>query len=377
MMSGQDAEPVIRFSRGTPPGAVIPAGPLTSLAQEVVRSSAHEVFHYAPLNGFLGDEELRAHLADLTGRDADSIFVTNGSLQALDLVATHLLESRPGRVLVENPTYDRALRIFRRRGADVVGIPLQPKGIDVENVEHVLRSGAGVSFLYTIPDFQNPSGVTMDLERRARLLELAERYDFPIIEDSPYRHLSYGAEPPPALSTLDPDGETVVSINSLSKALAPGLRIGYVAAGGTLSRDLAKLSSDVYLAPSLLNQRIAGKALAAGLLAKTVDASRALIAPLRDNACKAVDDLLPGSLICYPGGGYFLGILVARQGSEQQLLDRAVSCSVEIVPGSSFCVRPQRYQFLRIPFQHLVAEDFTEGIRRLADALDHPTMNGR
>ena len=182
------------LSRGVPQTEAIPVADLAGIAASVAAKTPG-VFQYAPFGGFLGNEELRHHLGAFHQADPDGIFVGNGSLQVLDLVAEVLLQSERRIVLVERPTYDRSIKIFERHGARVLGIPLESDGLQLDVLEAFLNKRRP-AFLYTIPDFQNPSGVTTSQRKRERLLELAAQYNFLILEDIPYRELRVSGRAP-------------------------------------------------------------------------------------------------------------------------------------------------------------------------------------
>lgn len=220
----------VHFSRGIPPLEAIPSAAIAEHTSAVLAAEPDRVFQYAPIGHHTGDQELREQLGKFHSVDPDRVFVTNGSLQALDLLASHLLRgaARP-QVLVEAPTYDRAVQIFERHGARVSGVPLRHDGIDVDILKERLRTEVP-AFVYVIPDFQNPSGVTTSEDKRRELVRLSAEYGFTILEDIPYRELRFGGTAPTPFGELaeSADGARVLTIGSLSKVLSPGLRVGYV-----------------------------------------------------------------------------------------------------------------------------------------------------
>jgi 2-aminoadipate transaminase len=369
-MSTTAAVAPIAFTRGVPPIEAIPFRELAVHTQAALLEQPAAMFQYAPIARHRGDAVLRALIGQAHDADADAVFVTNGSLQALDLLAALALRVGNPEVWVEAPTYDRALSIFRRHGGWVSGVALETDGIDVEALRS--RLGHGVpAFLYTIPDFQNPGGVTMSEEKRRALAELAVHYGFRIVEDTPYRELRLRGASPPTLRELA-GPEHVITIGSFSKVLSPGLRVGYVVADAQTSLDLASLAEDTYLSPAPLAQAIAARSLASGLVAENVARIRALLGPRHDHAVGAVREGLGDVLLAVPDGGYFLSIRLAVAAGEEALLRAALDAGVALTKGSAFfaCAQPDDEVVVRLPFQALSPQDFADGVRRLGLAIE-------
>jgi len=358
----------LHFSRGIPPPEAIPAERLAEHTAAVLDELGAAVFQYPPIGRHLGDPTLRGLLAKEHGVDPDHILVTNGSLQALDLVSAQLLAGGGRLVYVEGPTYDRAARMFERHGARVVPIPVEPDGMDVDELHRRLRVQVP-DFLYTIPDFQNPSGVTLGEAKRRVLVGLAETYGFTIIEDIPYRELRFHGTTPPGLWQLA-DGARVITIGSLSKVLSPGLRIGYAISDGDTAPALAALSEGVYLSPVPLSQAIAARCLGSGLVQENVARVRELLRPRHDAAVRSVRNLLGDALMAVPDGGYYVGVRLSLGSDESAFLARARRDGLVLIAGSAFYPRdeppsPER-MFLRLPFQSLTPGEFEAGVGKLA-----------
>lgn len=362
---------IVTFNRGIPPAAAIPNAALASIAGDLA-ASRPELFQYAPLGGFRGDEGLRRALAHRHGAaQADEVFVGNGSLQVLDLVAAELLAAGGGPVLVETPTYDRAISIFERHGGHVAGVPVDRDGLDLQIFESRLQR-LRPAFLYTIPDFQNPSGATLSLARRAAVLDLAAHYGVTIVEDIPYRDLRYRGAGPPGLGTAG-SGVRVITVGSLSKTLSPGLRIGYAIAEEPMTLALARRAEATYLSPAPLCQAIAAESLTRGLVAETLAHLRTIFGPRCDAAVAAARHWLPGKLIAEPEGGYFLGLQLSGRVQETCLVAEAREVGVALASGSAFLPpreRTGRAKFLRLPFHDLEPSVFASGVERLAMVID-------
>ena len=212
----------ISFARGVPAPECIPVDELADCARVAIEQGGAAVLSYGPGGGFA---PLRAWIGERYGVEHERVVLTNGSLQGFVFLAERLAAGK--RVLVEAPTYDRPLRILARLGAEVVALPMDEEGLDPDALEHALRAGPPPAFLYTIPTFQNPSGRTLSLDRRSRVLALAREHGLLVVEDDPYGLVSFDGEPPPTLHELA-DGEGVVHSSSFSKTIAPGVRVGWL-----------------------------------------------------------------------------------------------------------------------------------------------------
>jgi 2-aminoadipate transaminase len=376
-----DATDVIPFARGIPPTSAIPAAELAALTADLLGERAGELFQYAPLGGNRGDPRLRAELARRHGAEPDDVFVGNGSLQVLDLLAAHLLGGARGDgpvVAVEAPTYDRARQLFARHGARLVAVPVEPDGMAVDVLAERIAGGMPPpAVIYTIADFQNPSGVTLAEPKRRALLTLAAAHGSVVIEDSPYRDLRYRGTAPPRLRDLAPAaGARVVAVSSLSKVLSPGLRVGYAVADPVTTAALAAAGEDTYLSPSPLSQAVAAAALAAGLVEANVARAVAHLGPLHDHAVSAVAEELGerARLLAVPGGGYYVSVhLDLSPGDDESALrSRAADLGLTLAAGSAFHPfagdPPARTVFVRIPFPAMAPADLREGLRRLRRA---------
>lgn len=361
----------VHFSRGVPPADLIPVDAIQEIAKDIADKERDSVFQYAPLGGYLGDPRLRAGIGERYGADPHTVFIGNGSLQLLVLVAQQLYTPDRPCVLVETPTYDRALTIFRRLGAKIVSCPLEADGPDIGLFADRIRKHSP-SFVYLIPDFQNPSGVTTSLTKRRKILDLAEETGTPIIEDSPYRDLRYGGAQVPLMRGLGSECE-VVTISSLSKTLSPGLRIGFLLAGEARLRKLAEAAENTYLSPPPLTQAIAAECLSAGLLEQNIDLVKAAITPRWRSAVAVMRTIFGDNLLAETEGGYFMSVRVAFEGDETALQDALGKRGVFISKGSAFLPEddPLRdsHLFLRLPFHALSQTRFSEGLSSVSATL--------
>lgn len=373
-----DASAPIVLSRGVPPREAIPSETLARIAKAVVSRNAEAAFQYAPLGGFLGAPGLRRRLGAFHGANPDGIFVSNGSLQVLDLVAALLLSDEQRTVLVERPTYDRSIRIFERHGGRIVGVPLRNDGPDLDLMATHLKERS-TAFIYLIPDFQNPSGVTASLSKRRRILELAHEHDVPVVEDIPYRALRFAGEAPPLFRAIAGDAD-VVTIGSLSKVLCPGVRIGYAITNPSVASRLAELAENTYLSPAPLCQALAEESFAQGLVDENIVRVRDLLRPRCAAATACARSLLGDRLLAEPEGGYFLSAVFDVAWEEREFIASARDAGVALTPGSAFFPpgeAPLSGQiFVRLPFHAVMPEAFEAAVRRLV-ALAERSNGGR
>jgi DNA-binding transcriptional MocR family regulator len=286
-------------------------------------------------------------------------------LQLQDLCARLLIE--PGDVVyVEEPTYDRTLRLLRRAGAHVVGFPLAEGGVDVDAVEARLRDGEQPVLFYLIPDFQNPSGTVLSEERRRRLAALAREHGFWIIEDVPYRRLRYRGEDLPSLFDSAPD--RVLQMSSYSKLISPGLRVGYVIVPEPLVADLAQMAEDTYINASYLNQAIVAEFIERGWLEPQIEALKELYEPRLYATLNALDDHM-ADLAAWrrPDGGFFVGVTLNDRVDTEALLDQASRANLALTDGRGFFADSTNGdRFVRLPFCALTPAEIHEGVGRLA-----------
>ena len=235
----------ISFARGAPAPECLDQALIADCARAALERDGTTILSYGTGGGYGPLRELLAQRHDV---EPGRVFLTTGGLQGFVFYAAVQLALRPGRVLVEGPTYDRPLKILARDGAEVVPLAMDDEGLDLDALEAELRRGGPISFLYTIPTFQNPSGRTIGTDRRRRLAEIAAEYDLPILEDDPYGLVRYEGEPLPSIHALE-GGERVTFTSSFSKTVAPGLRIGYFVVPAELVAAYDDRAVSTYISP--------------------------------------------------------------------------------------------------------------------------------
>jgi DNA-binding transcriptional MocR family regulator len=353
----------ISFARGVPAPECIPVQELADCARAAVERDGETVLSYGPVGGY---QPLRDWIAERHGVDPGRVLVTNGSLQGLVFLAERFTGRR---VLVEQPTYDRPLKILAARGVDVSAVAMDEQGIDPDALERVLATGPPPAFLYTIPTFQNPSGRTLTVERRRRLIELARDYDLLVLEDDPYGLVRFEGDAPPTLFELD-GGERVLYSSSFSKTIAPGLRVGYFVLSEPLERELEALAVSTYITPALLGEATVFEFLRRGNLDTNLERVRSLLRVRRDAMLEALERELPGARWSRPEGGYFVWLELPEQADASALLERAAPAGVTFVPGTDFGGPPWS---ARLAFSFVSPEQIHDGVRRLAALVAEPS----
>ena len=360
----------ILFTRGVPAVEALPTKLLSECFQTVLEApNGWSILQYGHNGGYL---PLRHLLGEQYNVSPDQIIVGNGSLHLQDLLSA-LTIKQGDVVFVEQPSYDRAIKTFRRRGAKVIGIPLEHDGINIKALEQAIAKQVP-AFLYVIPDFQNPAGVTTSAQKRQALVDLAERYGFWLVEDVPYRTLRYKGEPAPLLRDLN--AERVLTISSYSKLISPALRVGYLVGPVDLVKKLTKLAEDTVLAPVLPTQAAVVEFHTRGYFASNLESLKQLYAPRLNSIVAALKKYLPNVPFAEPEGGFFVSIYLPEQSDSSTLLERAKATGLTLTNGQDFFADTPEggedsmgKRFVRLPFCALTPEQIDEGVRRLATLL--------
>jgi 2-aminoadipate transaminase len=351
----------IKLTRGVPPPEAFPTERLAECATAVLHTNPGVVLQYGSAGGYAA---LRQYVAAQYKVGIERVMIGQGSLQLLDTVARVMV--KPGDVVyVEQPSYDRAITVLRRAGARLVGIPLAADGPDVDFMVDRLKSGERPVLFYIIPDFQNPSGTVMSLEKRQRMAGLAAQYGFYYVEDSPYRKLRYHGAELPTLFDLAP--ERVMQMSSYSKLIAPGLRVGYVVAAPELASGLLKFSEDTYINASYFNQAIVHEFIQRGWLDENIATLKRLYAPRLEATLDALAEFMAGQATWAPvEGGFFVGLTLKKPVGAADLLARASAAGLLLTDGRGFFTNFTGDRFVRLPFCALTPEEIAAGVARLA-----------
>jgi 2-aminoadipate transaminase len=367
-MQNQVVSEQILFTRGVPAIEALPSKLLSECMQAVLEGpDGKTILQYGHNAGYL---PLRQLLAEQYDVPFEQVLVGNGSLHLQDLLAAMLIKQGDV-VLVEQPSYDRAIKTFRRRGAKVIGIPLEHDGVNLVALEKAIAKKVP-AFMYVIPDFQNPAGVTTSTEKRQALVSLAQRYGFWLVEDVPYRTLRYAGETLPLLRDLNT--ERAITISSYSKLIGPALRVGYLIGPTQLVKSLAKLAEDTILTPVLPTQAAVVEFHKRGYFTSNLESLRQLYAPRLQTITTALKTHLPNVAFPEPQGGFFVSITLPEQVAATHLLTRAREVGLTLTDGRDFFADPldeskqqeRGERFIRLPFCALTPSELQEGIKRLA-----------
>ena len=356
---------IINLTRGVPPAEVFPIDEIQACLATALKRDGGQVLTYNFVPGYA---PLRQILAERMGVPVDQIFTGNGSLEIVNFLSAIFLQ--PGDcAFTESPTYDRANTLFKRTGATMVGIPMESDGVNLNAFEAALKTRTPKLF-YTITDFHNPLGTVTSLEKRQQVARWAEEYDFIVIEDSPYRLLRYRGEDIPTLYSLAPD--RVVHLCSVSKLLAPGLRVGWAVGSPQTIGKLVKWGIDSTLASPSPTQAIVYEYMRAGLFDINIERLKQVYAPRLAALASAIDRLMPDVIYPKPEGGFFIGLTLPKGNSMDQLMQDAAVVGLKITDGRAFFTDPaDGEQFLRIPFCTLPPDEIEAAVLRLAGIVRH------
>ncbi len=369
---------MISFAGGLPAPEVFPVAQFQEASRRILAEHASQALQYSTTEGY---RPLREMIARHTARygivvEPDNILITSGSQQALDLIGKVFIN--PGdHLLVEKPTYVGALQAWNAYQAEYVTVALDDDGMQTDELEAVLR--VGPKFIYVLPNFHNPGGVTLSLERRHRLVELADRYGVPLVEDDPYGQLRYDGkhlEPLVVLASRlrshqeSPYGGNVLYLSTFSKTLAPGLRLGWVVAPAEVIRRLVQAKQGADLHTSTLTQMIAYEVARGGFLDRHVQVIREVYRARRDVMLEALKKYFPANVRwTYPQGGLFLWVVLPETVDATLVLQEAIAEKVAFVPGSAFFADGSGHHTFRLNFSNATPERIEEGIRRLGVVL--------
>jgi 2-aminoadipate transaminase len=359
---------LISFAGGFPDAGTFPRERVAGLLAELAEAGEVSAFQYAPTRGLQGAREAFADRIEAgQGRrpGEGELIVTSGAIEALELVGKSFLD-RGDLVVVEAPTYLGAIQSFRTFEAQLDAVPLDGDGLQVDELEGRVRRGLRPKLVYTIPDHQNPAGVSLDAERRLALVALARTYGFLVVEDVAYRELGFAGQTLPSLWSLGPD--VVVQAGTTSKTLFPGVRLGWAAAPSPVAAQLVAAKQTTDQCAGAFGQRLLEEFQRRGWIDEQVERSRALYARKCTRLLAALERALPGGARWTTPRGGFFSWLTLPGADATVVAERAAERGVGVVPGTLFFPDGRGDESIRLSFSAVPEEQIDEGVARLADA---------
>ena len=362
---------IISFAGGAPDPNLFPKKEFAKIAKEILKKEGNIALQYGITEGYLPLREWTKSRLVSQGilKEDDDLIIVSGGQQGIDLCSKSLINPGDG-VVCEEPSFIGGLNCFRSYNAELFGVPMEEDGLDTEKLEEILKANKNIKLLYTISTFQNPSGITSSLEKRKKILELADKYDFLIYEDNPYGELRFSGEEVPTLKSLDKSGR-VIYFGSFSKILAPGMRLGFTSAPAELLERMiiCKQTQDVHT--NVLSQMIAYKFVTKYSIDKHIQKLRVAYGKKCKLMIKLMDKHFPASVkhTC-PEGGLFLYCTMPQGFDSKELMKKALEKNVAFVPGTSCMIDDKAtYSTFRMNYSTASEEEIKSGIKTLGEVL--------
>ncbi len=361
---------IISFAGGIPSPEVYPTSELADISADILKNNGHFTLKYGVTEGYtpLIEQVIKMNSAVGVGSEVDTTIITTGAQQGIDLVAKCLINPGDG-VIVESPTFVGTLNSLRSYEATLYGVPVDEDGMDLEYCEKILKTKK-VKFIYTIPTFQNPTGITMSGAKRKALLDLAKKYNCLILEDNPYGELRFRGEYIPTIKSMDTEGR-VIYVGSFSKTLSPGLRVGFLVGHSELMERVivVKQANDVHT--PLLPQMIISEYMDKYSIEKHIEKGALSCKEKCDAMLDAMDKYFPDKAVyTRPDGGIFLWVTLPEGVDTKALLKKAIDKKMAFVPGNSFMVDAAKpSNCFRLNFTTVSNEKIDLGIKVLGDLL--------
>ena len=363
---------VVSLAGGMPFVAALPFDKVRSSVDRVLQDSGPSALQYGSGQGLPQLRERIVEIMALEGIRAgvDDVVVTTGSQQGLDLI-TKLFVNPGDAIVTESPSYVGAMGVFRSYQARVEHVAMDEQGMIpqalTERIDYLTRQNVPIKFLYLIPNFQNPAGVTLSAKRRLDILDIAKAHKILVLEDNPYGLLWFDKPPPPAIRSADDSG--VIYLGSFSKTFAPGLRVGWVVAPHGIREKLVLASEAAILSPSSFSQMILSDYFEHQDWKGQIDTFRGLYQERRDTMAAALASFLPAVSHTMPLGGFYMWLTLPEGLDSKEMLPRAVTELVAYTPGTAFYANGEGQRHLRLAFCYPTPEFITEGIKRLAKVI--------
>lgn len=363
---------IISLAGGNPAAELFPSDELSKIAGKILMTSPIPALQYGTTDGYPKMKDCAIERAKKAGayNEGDEVLITTGANQGIDLTAKAII-NKGDKIIVENPSFIGSLNAFRTYECQLVGVDVESDGMDVVKLEETLKANPDAKLLYTIPTFQNPTGTTMSLEKRKRVLELASEYNVLIIEDNPYGDLRFRGEEIATLKSLDTENR-VIYCGSFSKILSPGMRLGYIIGPAPLFEKIEMLKQVNDVHTPMLTQLMCVQFMKKYNIDTYIEKNRKLYKEKCDCMIEAMNEYFPAGKVTWtvPDGGIFLWCKCPGITDVSEIVNKALEKKVAIVPGSNFAIDQKlpSNQF-RLNFSSASKENITEGVRRLGEVL--------
>lgn len=363
---------IISLAGGNPASELFPADELSKIAGKILMTSPTVALQYGTTDGYPKMRDCAIARAKKVGayKETDAVLIMTGANQGIDLVAKAVL-NKGDKVIVENPSFIGSLNAFRTYECQLLGVDVESDGMDMGMLEEVLKNNTDAKFIYTIPTFQNPTGVTMSEGKRKRMIELASKYNVLILEDNPYGDLRFNGEELPTLKSLDTE-DRVIYCGSFSKILSPGMRLGYVIGAPELLEkvEMLKQVNDVHT--PMLTQMMCVQFMKKYDIDKYIEKNRKLYKEKCQCMLDAMEEFFPKGKVTWtvPDGGIFLWCECSGIESVEPIVNRCLEKKVAIVPGTNFAIdQSLPSNKFRLNFSSASKEQIREGVKRLGEVL--------
>lgn len=363
---------IISLAGGNPASELFPGDELSKIAGKILMTSPTLALQYGTTDGYPKMKDCAKARAEKAGAyaEGDSIIITTGANQGIDLTAKAMI-NKGDKIIVENPSFIGSLNAFRSYECELVGVEVDADGMNMDKLEEALKNNDGVKFIYTIPTFQNPTGTTMSLAKRKRMLELASQYNVLILEDNPYGDLRFSGEDVATLKSLDAEGR-VIYAGSFSKILSPGMRLGYLIGNPTMLEKIEMLKQVNDVHTPMLTQLMCVEFMKKYNIDDYIEKNRKLYGEKCRAMVDAMEKYFPAGKVEWvtPEGGIFLWCKCPTIEDIAPIVDKCLEKKVAIVPGSNFAldIKAKNNQF-RLNYSSAPIEKIVEGIRRLGEVL--------
>ncbi|TGA96283.1 PLP-dependent aminotransferase family protein [Sporolactobacillus shoreae] len=355
---------IISFAGGLPAPELFPVEEIKAACEAVLNESGEQALQYSTTEGYLPLRQAIADRMEAIGIETttDNLLVITGSQQGLDLTGKLFLDEGDT-VICESPTYLAAINAFKTYNPNFVEVPMDEEGMIMEELEQTLQASPAAKFIYTIPDFQNPTGRTMNLERRKKMVELANRYNMIIVEDNPYGAVRFAGEALPPVKHFDTEGR-VVYLSTFSKIFAPGLRLGWICANKALLEKYVAFKQAADLHTDTFAQRITAKYIELFDMEAHIQKIKAVYLSRREKMMECIKSFFPKEIRhSAPEGGLFIWIELPEQIDSQDLFDECLKNNVAFVPGKPFFPNSARNNTFRLNYSNMPEDRIVKGMK--------------